>query len=94
MVANDQKKSPFTTAILPNWEGLRSCIQREGTPDRVHFIALFLDGEVQEEIGRRYGLWEGLDQDDPFFPQRWQIALQCFWATTRSAADWTTWPCR
>ncbi len=71
-------KRAFATDVEPNWQGLRRCILREGTPDRVYHIELFLDGEVQEAICDRFGVLEGLDQNDPFFPHRRQIALQSF----------------
>jgi uroporphyrinogen decarboxylase len=51
---------------------------REGTPERVHFIELFLDGEVKEEICRRYGVAEDLDRDDPRYRLRREIAIQRF----------------
>jgi uroporphyrinogen decarboxylase len=54
------------------------CIRREGTPERVHNIELLIDGEVQEEICRRFNLLEGLDPSDPFFKHRRQIVLQSF----------------
>ena len=64
--------------VSPDWEGLARCIRREGTPDRVHYIELFLDPEVQDAICERYGLVADLDGDDPFFEQRRQIAIQSF----------------
>jgi len=53
-----------------------ACILRQGTPRRVHFIELFLDGEVQTAICERFGLLEGLDPDDPYYPQKRQVILQ------------------
>lgn len=35
----------FARELTPNWEGLRRCILRDGTPDRVYYIELFLDPE-------------------------------------------------
>lgn len=71
-------KRAFAKDVTPDWRGLKRCILREGTPDRVHHIELFLDGEVQEAICDRFGVLEGLDRNDPFFPHRKQIALQSF----------------
>ena len=70
--------TPFSVEVKPDWEAFRRCILREGTPARVHFIELFLDGEVQEEICRRYGVGADLDPADPAFPWKRQIALQRF----------------
>jgi len=72
------KSSPFSTSIKPNWKALVRCIERKGTPDRVHFIELFLDREVQAAICNQYDLLDGLDPDDPFHSQKAQIRLQRF----------------
>jgi len=71
-------ESPFSVPLEPDWQGLVRCIMREGTPDRVHHVELFLDWEVQEEACRRYGILEGLDPDAPDFPLRRQVAVQRF----------------
>jgi uroporphyrinogen decarboxylase len=75
-------KSPFAVDVTPDWEGFIKCIRAPksggGTPSRVHHIELFLDGEIQEEICRRYGVIEGLDREDEFFPEKREIALQRF----------------
>lgn len=70
--------TPFRKNVVPDWKGLLKCLRREGTPARVHFMELFLDQEVQEEICMRYGLLDGLDIHDPFFKHRRQIILQNF----------------
>ncbi len=70
--------SPFSIQITPDWEGLLRCIRRQGTPERVHFIELFLDPEVQDAICRRFNLLDGLDSDDPFFEQKKQVRIQRF----------------
>ena len=70
--------SPFTISVQPDWEALVSCIRREGTPARVHFIELFLDREVQAAICDRFGLVDEIPPDDPFYDQRRQIAIQSF----------------
>lgn len=67
-------ESPFQTNVTPDWEDLLACIQREGTPGRVHPIELAMDREVSEEITRRYDLGEGLHPSDP----RRSIELQRF----------------
>jgi len=72
------KTSPFENPVTPDWQAFLHCLKRAGTPERVHFIELFLDGEVQDEICRRYGVLDGLNLDDPYFLYRKQIAVQSF----------------
>lgn len=61
-----------------NWEGLLACIQRKGTPERVHFIELFLDAEVREAIAQSFQLCGGLSPSDPFFSEKREIRVQRF----------------
>jgi uroporphyrinogen decarboxylase len=68
----------FSTSVSPNWEAFVRCIQRTGTPARVHFIELFLDPEVQTAICEEFGLLHDLDPDDPFFDLRRQVTIQRF----------------
>lgn len=68
----------FSTRVTPDWEALRDCIMRKGTPKRVHHIELFLDGEVQEAVCQRFGLLAGLDEADPYFAWKRQIRIQRF----------------
>jgi len=70
---------PFAVEVNPNWRGLVDCIMRRGTPERVHHIELFLDGEVQRAIAERYGVFEHLDPNDPDYALRAQFTLQRFW---------------
>ena len=70
--------SLFSVEVTPNWEGLVDCILRKGTPDRVYYIELFLDEEVQEAICDRYGLLAGLDSHAPFFDLQRQVRIQRF----------------
>jgi uroporphyrinogen decarboxylase len=72
------KNSPFSMSVIPDWEEFVHCIERRGTPARVHFIELVLDPEVQSAICRRFGLLEGLDPEDAFFEQKRQVVLQRF----------------
>ena len=64
--------------IKPDWEELVRCILREGTPERVHFIELFLDAEVQAAICEQYDLLDGLDSGDPYFDLKRQVTIQRF----------------
>lgn len=68
----------FALPITPDWEGLLRCIRREGTPDRVHFIELFLDREVQEAIAERFGIWDDIPADDPHADLMRTVAIQRF----------------
>jgi uroporphyrinogen decarboxylase len=79
----------FSTDFTPDWEAFRACIERKGTPKRVHHIELFLDAEVQEAVCRRFGLLEGLDPDDPQFLLQRMIRIQRFlgYDYVRQAAD-------
>ncbi len=69
--------SPFTTPVAPDWEALRDCILRKGTPRRVHHIELFSTGEVQEALCKRYHLLDDLNSDDPAFAWR-MVRVQRF----------------
>ena len=69
---------PFTAPAAPDWQGFVRCITREGTPRRVHHIELFIDGEIQDEICRRYGLLMERDRADPHFLLRRQVAVNWF----------------
>jgi uroporphyrinogen decarboxylase len=68
----------FSVSVTPDWEALRACIERKGTPHRVHYIELFLDWEVQEAIGKKFNLFDGLDANDPHFLQKWTVRIQRF----------------
>jgi hypothetical protein len=58
-------RTPFRRDVTPDWEEILACIQRKGTPRRVHAIELEMDYEVREEIIQRYDLGEGLHPSDP-----------------------------
>lgn len=70
--------SPFSTQITPDWQAFLRCLRREGTPERVHFIELIIDGEIKDAVCERYDLLAGLDPADPYFLYRKQIAVQRF----------------
>jgi uroporphyrinogen decarboxylase len=71
-------QSPFAVDVTPDWEALLRCIKREGTPERVHHIELFLDPEVMLAVAERFDLEEGLDRSDPMFWHRLNIKVQEF----------------
>jgi len=64
--------------ITPDWQAWLDCILRKGTPERVHFIELFLDGEVQNDVCQRFGLLGATNEDDPFFAQKRLLVTQRF----------------
>ncbi|HPU85358.1 MAG TPA: uroporphyrinogen decarboxylase family protein [Candidatus Latescibacteria bacterium] len=62
----------------PDWEAFVAAVARRGTPQRVHHIELYQDGEIRDAIADRYGLANGLDKADPYFAQKRYIAVQRF----------------
>lgn len=68
----------FQKKITPDFEALKRNILRQGTPERVHFIELLLDGAVQDAIIGRYDLDRGLSKDDPFYGLQRNLALHRF----------------
>lgn len=68
----------FTRTIQPDAEALLANLRREGTPQRVHYMELFLDAEIQEAICQRFELTRALSADEPYFAEKRQIALQRF----------------
>ena len=64
--------------VKPDAEALLANLRREGTPRRVHLMELYLDDEVQEAIGRRFGLTKDLSEDDPYFVQKRHLAVHRF----------------
>ena len=70
--------SPFSKPITPNWEGFLKAIKRQGQPERVHNIELYLDGEVKAAVCERFGIDADLDRDDPWYALKREIAIQRF----------------
>ena len=73
-----QYGAPFTTDITPDWQAMRACLLREGTPERVHFIELFLDQVVIAAIARRFALLPDVAPDDPFYGCKLNLVVQRF----------------
>ena len=71
-------ESFFSVTVNPDWEGFLSCIMRQGTPDRVYHIELFLDQEVQDAVCERFDLLSGLDLDGPYFSEERTLRIQRF----------------
>ncbi len=76
MPAGSNGRFSFSADVKLDWEALRDCILRKGTPKRVHFMEFAIDGEIQWEVARRMGLPDGLDPADPHRGQKWTIAVQ------------------
>ncbi len=70
--------SYFSVQIKPDWEGFVNCIRREGRPDRVHFIELFLDEEIKIAICQRFNIIDHLSFSDPAFQYKREMAIQRF----------------
>ncbi len=64
--------------IKPDYEALLSNLKREGTPKRVHYMELFLDGEIKQSIINRYGIGKDISADDPYRHWKMEIELQRF----------------
>ena len=68
----------FARTVRPDYQALLDNLRRKGTPRRVHHMELFHDGEIATALVERCGLNRGLDQNDPWYPQRREIALRRF----------------
>ena len=68
----------LTIPVTPDWQGLLQCVERRGTPERVHYIELFLDEEIQDAICDAFPVLDGLDSAAPAFQWQKQVALQSF----------------
>lgn len=62
----------------PNWTGWIDTFMRKGTPDRVYFVELYHDWEIQEQLIEMFDLDKGLDRDDPHYIHQRQIAINRF----------------
>ena len=64
--------------VKPDYEAFLSNLKREGTPKRVHYMELFLDGEIKSSIINRYDIGSDIPKDDPYYHLKMEIALQRF----------------
>ena len=65
-------------AVQPDYEAFLANLRLEGTPKRVHYLELFLDGEIKQRIIDRYGIGSGISEDDPYRHWKVEIELQRF----------------
>lgn len=80
--------------VAPDAEAFIRCIMREGTPNRVHHIELFLDPEVNDAVARRFDL-EPASASDPFdHAMRRYVAIQRFlgYDYVRCGVEDMAWP--
>lgn len=68
----------FTEVSSLNPEGFLRNLRREGTPDRVYFIELFQDREIEAAVDSWFRVTAGLDRNARDFEWRRRIAMQRF----------------
>jgi len=71
-------KNLLEKKVKPDWEKFVECINRKGTPERVHNIELFLDIEIQDAVCDKFELLDNLDINDPYYNEKKQIQIQRF----------------
>ena len=65
-------------SVRPDYEALLANLRRQGTPKRVHFLELFLDGEIKAAIAKRFGIGADIPEEDPHRQLKFEIELQRF----------------
>jgi uroporphyrinogen decarboxylase len=68
----------FAEKIAPDADELISVLLRERAPRRLHYIEVFLDPEIKQEICRRFDLMEGIGRSEPFYDLRLDVRLHAF----------------
>jgi len=68
----------LTGSVKPDAEALLANLRRQGTPQRVHVMELFLDAEVRQAVRERFDLAADVGDDDPFANEKREIAIQRF----------------
>lgn len=64
--------------VQPDYEALLANLRKQDTPKRVHYLELFLDGEIKRKIISRYNIGKDLPEDDPYRNWKLEIELQRF----------------
>ena len=64
--------------VTPDYEALLANLRREGTPQRVHTMELFLDHEIKAAIIQQFGIGSSVSPDDPYRHWKLEIELQRF----------------
>ncbi|HHN47316.1 MAG TPA: uroporphyrinogen-III decarboxylase-like protein [Planctomycetes bacterium] len=68
----------FSIEVKPDAGAFIDLIAGRKKPQRVHYAELFLDGDVEAAIAKRFGLVKGLDPSAPFFELARRIKVQRF----------------
>ena len=62
----------------PDWKALWDNLQGTGTPERVHHMELFHDGEIRNAIAERFDLLKDVSPNDPDTERKKLIAVNRF----------------
>jgi len=68
----------FTKEVGPDAEAFVDVVTGRRSPERVHFVELFLDPPVEAAVAGRFGLEEGLDPGGRWFELERRIRVQRF----------------
>ncbi len=68
----------FSQPVEPDISEMLDVLFRRRLPKRVHHAELFLDPEIKEAVGERFGLSSGLNRADPLFETKRDLALHSF----------------
>ena len=61
-----------------DWEGFQRNLQREGTPERVFFFEHGIDESIQQEIQKKYQIWDRLNPNSDDYSLRKPIETHRF----------------
>ncbi|MBM3242024.1 uroporphyrinogen-III decarboxylase-like protein [Candidatus Poribacteria bacterium] len=64
--------------IEPDYEALKANLLRKGTPARVHYMELFEDYEIKLAVNKLFGVWDSIDENDPYCHWKREIEMQRF----------------
>jgi len=86
--------SLLTRAVTPDAEAFLRNVRREGTPERVHHMELYLDPEIAEAVAQRFGLWRDIDPNQPMNQVKREIEIQRFlgYDYVKCGLDGYDWP--
>ena len=71
----------MTTELAPvelDLDGFLRNLRREGTPDRVFYFEHGVADDIQQALDERFGVWEGLKEDDAHYEWEKAVALHRF----------------
>ena len=61
-----------------DWEGFQKNLRREGTPDRVFFFEHGIDEDFQQELQKKYGIWDYLNPNADDYNYRRSVEIHKF----------------